>query len=224
MKVAFTSSNGICVDCHFGSSEAFFVWEVGLDKARCLGQRCIPDGDGQEDRIIARANLLLDCAILCTAQIGDPPPPSWSPGTFIQSRPLPPRPWPNSCSACRTYCADIPRPGYARPWAWRPLNPIPRSTNPHEGKESFMAYLTGITRGKQEWTPRFVKAVDDNKCIGCGRCMKICAHEVLAPKEVDEEESAKMFASVKNPDNCIGCEACGRTCSKKAFSFEPLLM
>ena len=72
MKIAFTSSNGICVDCHFGSSEAFFVWEVGLDKARCLGHRCIPDGDGQEDRITARANLLLDCAILCTAQIGGP--------------------------------------------------------------------------------------------------------------------------------------------------------
>jgi len=40
-----------------------------------------------------------------------------------------------------------------------------------------MSYITGITRGRQEWTPRFVKAVDDNKCIGCGRCMKICAHQ-----------------------------------------------
>ena len=86
-----------------------------------------------------------------------------------------------------------------------------------------MSYITGLTRGRQEWTPKFVRSVDDNKCIGCGRCMKICAHDVLAPKEVDEEESAKMFASVKNPDNCIGCEACGRTCTKKAFSFEPLL-
>jgi NAD-dependent dihydropyrimidine dehydrogenase PreA subunit len=53
--------------------------------------------------------------------------------------------------------------------------------------------------------------------------MKICAHGVLAPKEVDEEESAKMFASVKDAENCIGCEACGRTCTKRAFSFEPLL-
>lgn len=86
-----------------------------------------------------------------------------------------------------------------------------------------MAYITGLTRGKTEWTPMFVKGVDDNKCIGCGRCMKICAHDVLAPKEVDEEESAKMFASVKHPDNCIGCQACGRTCTKKAFSFEPLM-
>ncbi len=86
-----------------------------------------------------------------------------------------------------------------------------------------MPYVTGLTRGRTEWTPQYVKAVDDNKCIGCGRCMKICAHAVLAPKEVDEEESAKMFASVKNPENCIGCEACGRTCSKKAFSFEPMM-
>jgi NAD-dependent dihydropyrimidine dehydrogenase PreA subunit len=53
--------------------------------------------------------------------------------------------------------------------------------------------------------------------------MKICAHGVLAPKEVDEEESAKMFAAVIRPENCIGCEACGRTCNKKAFSFEPML-
>jgi len=85
-----------------------------------------------------------------------------------------------------------------------------------------MAYITGLTRGKQEWIPQFVRSIDHEKCIGCGRCMKICAHGVLAPQEVDEEESAKMFASVESPDNCIGCGACGRTCNKKAFSFEPL--
>ncbi len=72
MKVAFTSSDGICVDCHFGSSEAFFVWEVDLDRAHCLGPRSVPDRDGQEDRIVARANLLSDCAIVCTEQIGGP--------------------------------------------------------------------------------------------------------------------------------------------------------
>ena len=49
---------------------------------------------------------------------------------------------------------------------------------------------------------------------------QICAHEVLAPSEVDEEESAKMFAAVAKPEDCIGCEACGRTCKKGAFDFE----
>jgi len=86
-----------------------------------------------------------------------------------------------------------------------------------------MPYITGLTRGKQEWVPQFVKSIDDEVCIGCGRCFKICAHDVLAPREVDEDESAKMFMKVVNPENCIGCQACGRTCSKKAFAFEPLL-
>jgi Nif-specific ferredoxin III len=86
-----------------------------------------------------------------------------------------------------------------------------------------MAHIVGLTRGKREWTPKFVKAVDEQLCIGCGRCIKICAHGVLAPKEVDEEESAKMFAAVANADDCIGCEACGRTCKKGAFAFEPVL-
>ncbi len=86
-----------------------------------------------------------------------------------------------------------------------------------------MSYIIGMTRGKKEWTPRFVKSIDKELCIGCGRCIKICAHDVLAPAEVDEEESAKMFASVTSPDDCIGCEACGRTCKKKAFTFEPVL-
>jgi nitrogen fixation protein NifX len=72
VKVAFTSSDGISVDCHFGSSEAFFVWEVDQDKARCLGHRSVPDRDSQEDRITTRANLLSDCAIVCTEQIGGP--------------------------------------------------------------------------------------------------------------------------------------------------------
>jgi nitrogen fixation protein NifX len=72
MKVAFASSNGELVDCHFGGSEGFFVWEVAPDKARCLGHRSVPDRDGQEDKIVARANLLADCAIVCTAEIGGP--------------------------------------------------------------------------------------------------------------------------------------------------------
>ncbi len=86
-----------------------------------------------------------------------------------------------------------------------------------------MSYITGLTRGKREWTPRFVKAIDSELCIGCGRCIRICARKVLAPVEVDEEESAKMFATVAKPDDCIGCEACGRTCKKSAFTFEAAL-
>lgn len=86
-----------------------------------------------------------------------------------------------------------------------------------------MSFVVGLTRGKKEWTPKFVRAIDKELCIGCGRCIKICAHDVLAPAEVDEEESAKMFATVAKAEECIGCEACGRTCKKGAFAFEPMV-
>ena len=87
-----------------------------------------------------------------------------------------------------------------------------------------MAYVTGLTRGRREWTPKFVKQIDSERCIGCGRCHKVCDYDVLvADQRGDEDESAKLFMKVGNPDNCIGCGACGRTCAKKAFSFEPML-
>ncbi len=85
-----------------------------------------------------------------------------------------------------------------------------------------MAYITGLTKDKHEWTPQFVVAIDEENCIGCGRCFKVCSRDVLAFEEVDEDDSAKMFMRVANPGNCIGCEACGRTCSKKCFSFAPV--
>ncbi len=84
-----------------------------------------------------------------------------------------------------------------------------------------MAYITGLTKDKQEWTPQFIVAIDDESCIGCGRCFKVCSRDVLAFEELDEDDSAKMFMRVAHPGNCIGCEACGRTCSKKCFTFAP---
>lgn len=87
-----------------------------------------------------------------------------------------------------------------------------------------MAYITGLTRDKKEWTPQFVVSIDEGTCIGCGRCYKVCAHDVLAFEEVDEDDSAKMFMKVENPGSCVGCQACGRTCSKKSFVFEPVEM
>jgi len=87
-----------------------------------------------------------------------------------------------------------------------------------------MGYITGLTRDKHEWTPQFVKAIDEGLCIGCGRCFKVCSHDVIGPVEVDEDDSAKMYMRVTTPGRCIGCQACGRTCAKKAFSFEPVLL
>ena len=72
MKIAFTSSDGNKIDCHFGSSESFFVWDVQPGQAKYLGARVAKDSDGVEDRVLLRTQALRDCAIVCTAQIGGP--------------------------------------------------------------------------------------------------------------------------------------------------------
>ncbi len=85
-----------------------------------------------------------------------------------------------------------------------------------------MAYLTGKTKDLSDWTPHFVEEIDEEKCLGCGRCFKACSRNVLNFKEIDEDDSARMFMYVENPGNCIGCVACGKTCPKKCFTFKPL--
>ena len=87
-----------------------------------------------------------------------------------------------------------------------------------------MAVLTGKTRGGADWTPTFVEMIDNEKCIGCGRCFKSCARKVLGPEDlVDEEtDSTRMVMTIVNADNCIGCAGCGVACPKKCFTFKTM--
>jgi nitrogen fixation protein NifX len=73
MKIAFTTSNGKTIDQHFGQCHTFHIWEVGPDEATFLESVAVAEhGSDEEDRIAARANLLSDCAIVYTMQIGGP--------------------------------------------------------------------------------------------------------------------------------------------------------
>ncbi len=73
MKIAFTSTTGERVDEHFGTARTFHVWDVGSDRAEFLVEVAAPtDGDDEEDRISARADVIADCVIVCTMQIGGP--------------------------------------------------------------------------------------------------------------------------------------------------------
>lgn len=87
-----------------------------------------------------------------------------------------------------------------------------------------MALLTGKTKGGADWTPTFVEAIDEEKCIGCGRCFKSCARKVLTPEDFEDEEteSLRMIMTIGNAVACIGCAGCGVACPKKCFSFEPM--
>lgn len=99
-----------------------------------------------------------------------------------------------------------------------------------EGK--IMATLTGLTFGGKTWTPKFVQEIDQEKCIGCGRCFKICGHNVLLLKAMNEEgefvededddEIEKKVMTVAHQENCVGCEACARICSKNCYTHSAL--
>ena len=50
--------------------------------------------------------------------------------------------------------------------------------------------ITGLTKGGTEWTPEFVTDLDQAKCIGCGRCYKVCPRDVLdlVERELDDDD------------------------------------
>lgn len=87
-----------------------------------------------------------------------------------------------------------------------------------------MALITGIRRDGTEWTPKYVVSINEDSCIGCGRCYKACAHNCLNLEEIEDEEtdSIKMIMEVSDAGACIGCEACGIACPKNCFTHETM--
>lgn len=94
-----------------------------------------------------------------------------------------------------------------------------------------MAVLTGLTQGGKAWTPRFAKSIDQSKCLGCGRCYKVCGRRVMELKAINEdgefvededsEESERKVMVIANPDYCVGCQACARICPKNCYTHAP---
>jgi Nif-specific ferredoxin III len=83
------------------------------------------------------------------------------------------------------------------------------------------------------WTPTFVQSIDEAKCIGCGRCFKVCPRGVLELVGLDDEgqrvgidgdeddddaEYEKKVMTIAHQDQCIGCTACAKICPKKCYT------
>lgn len=99
-----------------------------------------------------------------------------------------------------------------------------------------MSVITITLPDGRSWTPKFVSNIDQEKCIGCGRCFRVCGREVLQLIGIgeggeiielelgddDDDEYEKKVMSVANVMNCIGCEACAKICPKKCYTHEAL--
>jgi Nif-specific ferredoxin III len=88
----------------------------------------------------------------------------------------------------------------------------------------------------RSWTPKFVHAINEEKCIGCGRCFRVCGRDVLqlvgvtddgefipvvlGSDDDDDEEYERKVMTISNQMNCVGCEACAKICPKKCYDHE----
>ena len=95
-----------------------------------------------------------------------------------------------------------------------------------------MSNFTVTLPSGASWTPTFVQHLDQEKCIGCGRCYKVCPRGVLALvginedgerialdlDEDDDDEYEKKVMTIAHQELCIGCTACSRICPKKCYT------
>lgn len=86
------------------------------------------------------------------------------------------------------------------------------------------------------WTPTFVETLNEDKCIGCGRCFKVCPRGVLElvglnadgeyvrvdeDEDDDDGEYDKKVMTIAHKELCIGCTACAKICPKKCYTHAP---
>ncbi|MFQ3451989.1 ferredoxin III, nif-specific [Bradyrhizobium sp. UFLA01-814] len=82
--------------------------------------------------------------------------------------------------------------------------------------------MSFATRDGRDWTPDYLSVIDAKKCIGCGRCFKVCGRDVMTLKGINEEgelvdlddddEVEKKIMVMNDRGACIGCGACARVC------------
>ena len=98
------------------------------------------------------------------------------------------------------------------------------------------SFVTITLPDGRSWIPKFVGGINQEKCIGCGRCFRVCGREVLQLVgigedgevielelgEDDDDEYEKKVMTVANAMNCIGCESCAKICPKKCYTHAPM--
>lgn len=88
-------------------------------------------------------------------------------------------------------------------------------------------------RDGRDWQPQYLQSIDPDKCIGCGRCYKVCGREVMTLKGLNEDgevvsldddeddDVAKKVMVMADVGACIGCGACERVCPANCQSHGP---
>jgi Nif-specific ferredoxin III len=94
--------------------------------------------------------------------------------------------------------------------------------------------MSNATRDGRDWRPAYLTAINPKKCIGCGRCYKVCGREVMTLKGInedgeyidlddddDDDEVEKKIMVMADEGACIGCGACARVCPTNCQTHTP---
>lgn len=66
--------------------------------------------------------------------------------------------------------------------------------------------------------------LDNDACIGCGRCMKACPSDCIEMVEVGKNQKGKPIKRPKfDFTNCVSCENCVLTCPKDALEMKEVV-
>lgn len=62
----------------------------------------------------------------------------------------------------------------------------------------------------------FITEITNDRCVGCGKCAKICPLDAIGMKDEDGRKRAEI-----TPTSCIGCGVCIRHCPTRALGLKP---
>ncbi|MBE3113247.1 MAG: 4Fe-4S binding protein [Actinobacteria bacterium] len=69
-------------------------------------------------------------------------------------------------------------------------------------------------------TTSYIPKIDEEKCTGCGKCVKICPIEAMEWVSNDDGINSKPKKVKINEEICLGCGVCVRACSNKSITLE----